>query len=148
MITNIIDQLKRDEGFVDHIYIDSVGKRTIGYGHNLDAKPIPDLDIGPLTEWEATAILKQDVYDTNALLIKDLPWLSNFDFLGPRYGVLLNMSFNMGVNGLLKFKRFLGYVESGDYNIASFEMLNSLWARQTHQRAFRLSIQMRDGVWQ
>ena len=60
MINNIYDQLKRDEGFRSTIYKDEVGKSTVGYGHNLDAKPLPDL-VTPITEEQAEQILSDDV---------------------------------------------------------------------------------------
>jgi len=65
-----------------------------------------------------------------------------------RKGVLLNMSFQLGIAGLLKFKSTLSYIESGDYENASVNMMKSLWARQTPNRAGRLAEQMRTGQWQ
>ncbi|MNR52556.1 hypothetical protein D3C85_1724170 [compost metagenome] len=58
------------------------------------------------------------------------------------------MAFNLGVEGLLKFKNTLRLVEIGDYKSASVEMLNSAWARQVGNRAKRLSKQMLTGEWQ
>ena len=53
------------------------------------------------------------------------------------------MAFNMGTNGLLKFKKTLALIESGDYQTASAEMLNSRWAKQVGSRAEKLSERMK-----
>jgi len=58
------------------------------------------------------------------------------------------MAFQMGVGGLLQFKRTLGSIEDGQYGEAAVEMLDSLWAQQTPERAKRLSKQMESDKWQ
>jgi lysozyme len=58
------------------------------------------------------------------------------------------MSFQLGIAGLLKFKSTLAFIEDGDFENASANMLKSLWAKQTPQRAKRLAEQMRTGQWQ
>ena len=58
------------------------------------------------------------------------------------------MAFQLGIGGLLKFKRALGSIEDGQYKEASMEMLDSLWAQQTPERAKRLSKQMENDEWQ
>ena len=49
MLQDLIEDLKRDEGFRSHPYRDTVGKLTIGYGRNLD-------DVG-ISEREAEQLL-------------------------------------------------------------------------------------------
>ena len=58
------------------------------------------------------------------------------------------MSFQMGVNGLKAFKNTLSSVANGLYEKAAAQMLDSLWATQTPERAKRLSEQMSKGEWQ
>jgi lysozyme len=60
--------------------------------------------------------------------------------------VLINMAFNIGVGGLLKFKNTLAHIRSGQYELAATEMLDSNWARQVHGRAKELALQMRHGT--
>ncbi|MCR4300779.1 MAG: hypothetical protein NUV51_04140, partial [Sulfuricaulis sp.] len=79
-------------------------------------------------------------------LTKRIPWFADLDPV--RQGVLLNMSFQLGVDGLLGFKNTLLCVKVGDYERAADGMLQSLWASQTPARAKRLSEQMRSGAWQ
>jgi lysozyme len=66
----------------------------------------------------------------------------------PRQAVLLNMAFNLGVGGLLGFKRALGAMRIEDYARAGTEMLDSTWARQVKGRAAELARQMMLGVWE
>jgi|SRR5271157_67121 len=145
MINNIIDQLKRDEGFRSEVYADSRGFSTIGYGHNLDANPIKDLVV-PMTVASATLILGTDVERISRFLQLRLPWVVNLD--DARHGVLQNMAFNMGVPGLLEFHHDLADTQAGNYEKAAADMQASAWYTEVGERAMRLVEQMRTGVWQ
>jgi lysozyme len=132
---DIIEQLRRDEGIRKMPYKDTVGKLTIGVGRNLD-------DVG-LSDAEINFLLKNDIDVATAKLNRLYPWFSTLDPV--RQGVLINMTFNMG--SVSAFPRMLALVQSGDYEGAAVEMLDSLWARQVGARAQRLSQQMRTGTW-
>lgn len=134
--------LQRDEGSkmrgsVHVPYEDTVGKTTIGYGHNLDDKGLKQKFVD--------LILDDDIRDVIADLVVRLPWFESLD--PPRQAVLVNMGFNMGVPGLLQFKRTLGSIRSGDYELAAIQMLESRWADQVGDRALRMADQMRTGRW-
>ncbi len=144
-ITNVIDQLMRDEGFRADVYVDTVGKRTCGYGHNLDANPLPDLAF-PITEAQATQILGVDVERISTALQRALPWITTLD--DARYGCLQNCAFNMGVNDLLGFHRALADVQAGAYATAASDMKDSKWYNEVGDRAVRLVQQMLSGEWQ
>ena len=62
-----------------------------------------------------------------------------------RKAVLINMAFQLGFNGLSKFRNMLAAVQSEQYVLAASEMLDSLWAKQTPNRAKELSEQMLTG---
>lgn len=131
---DIYDQLRRDEGMRLKPYRDTVGKLTIGVGRNLD-------DVG-LYEDEAMTLLRNDVMRViNALA--QLSWTPPLSHV--RFEVLVNMAFNLGVAGLLEFKKMIAAASSGDYAGAASEMLNSQWAKQVGDRAVRLARQMREG---
>ena len=55
-------------------------------------------------------------------------------------GVVTEMVFQLGYNGTSKFKKTLKHINNGEYNLASKEMLNSKWAKQTKERAVDLSL--------
>lgn len=134
-------QLRGDEDEVLHAYQDHLGYWTLGVGRLIDKRKG-----GGISKEESAYLLANDIAKREAALDKRIPWWSKLD--DARRGVLLNMAFQMGVDGLLGFKNTLKMIEAGDYERAAKGMLNSLWAKQTPARAKRLSEQMRTGQWQ
>lgn len=141
-MNELVRQLNGDEGRKPCAYQDHLGFWTIGVGRLVDARK-PGAGLRPA---EMDFMLSNDIEDRVQQLTARLPWFTKLD--EARQGVLLNMSFQMGVAGLLGFKNTLKMVENGDYDGAATGMLHSLWATQTPARAKRLSLQMRLGVWQ
>ena len=133
-------QLIRDEGVVRHAYEDNLGFLTIGCGRLIDARRG-----GGLSDSEIDFLLANDIGEKSTQVLEALPWASELS--EPRLAVLINMAFQMGIRGLLQFKRMLGSVEDGQYAAAALEMVNSLWAKQTPARAMRLAEQMESGEW-
>ena len=142
MRDELIRQLRGDEGVRRHVYYDTEGYATIGIGRLVDSRK-PGAGLRP---HEIEFLFFNDVADRIEALSLRLPWFKKLD--DARQGVLLNMSFQMGVDGLLGFKNTLRLVEQGDYAAASQAMLRSLWAQQTPAMARRLSRQMATGQWQ
>jgi lysozyme len=140
--TELIRQLRADEGEKACAYQDSLGFWTIGVGRLVDARK-PG---GGLRPEEITFLLQNDVDDRIDALTRSLSWFQNLDDV--RKGVLLNMAFQLGMQGLLAFHATLELVRQGRYAEASSEMLDSAWAKQTPERAQRLSKQMLTGQWQ
>jgi lysozyme len=128
-------QLTLHEGRKAKLYQDTVGKWTIGVGRNLSDRPLSNAAIDFL--------LDEDIESHTRELHVALPWVKQLD--PTRQAVLIDMAFNLGVGGLLKFKRTLASIQRGDYDLASQEMLESLWARQVGQRAHTLSQMLRTG---
>ena len=172
----LIAQLKRQEGFRAVPYVCTANACTIGYGTNLQAHsqyiPWPDLEqaarSGRLkglalrnalrargmrwTEEEAATALHEEVNACKRRLADCCPEFVRLAEIGeiPRAEVLLNMAFNMGVDGLLKFKNTLAMLRAAIEGHASYArvadgMLNSLWAKQVGRRADDLARQMRTG---
>ena len=135
MIQSLREQLIRDEEERLKVYTDSVGVPTIGVGRNLRDKGI--------SKAESAFMLDNDIAEYTWAVGAALPWLGQLDEV--RQEVLVNMAFNMGVGGLLGFKRTLASVKSGAYERASVEMMESKWAQQVGPRAHRLAKQMRTG---
>lgn len=142
MISELKRQLTGDEGRRKHVYRDSLGFFTIGVGRLVDdRKPGSGL-----RDSEIDFMLMNDIEDRINELHVVLPWFQRLDDV--RQGCLIAMSFQLGVEGLLQFKRTLGLVKAGKYEEAADQMLLSLWAKQTPARAKRMSEQMRTGQWQ
>lgn len=137
-MNNLLDQLVRDEELRLKPYRDSVGKLTIGVGRNLD-------DVG-ISRDEAMALLANDIAHARAELEQYLPWTGGLDDV--RQSALVNMAFNLGIGGLVKFHNFLAAIEAKDYKTAAAEMLDSVWAKQVGDRAHRLALQIETGFWQ
>lgn len=138
---NIEQSLRRDEGEKLYAYADSEGYVTIGIGVLIDRDKG-----GGITKEESAYLFNNRLALKKAELVEKAPWVAKLDEV--RFGVLLNMSYQMGVNGVLNFKKTMQYVKDGKYQAAASEMLNSTWAKQTPERAVRLSDQMATGEWQ
>lgn len=136
--TSLRAQLIRDEGLRLRAYRDPCGKTTIGVGRNLDDKGV--------TEEEAMFLLTNDINEVVSEVSAAFPWTATLN--DARFAVLANMSFNMGLCGLLGFDRMLAAARVGDFETSACEMLQSRWARQVGDRAVRLAEQWRTGVWQ
>ena len=116
----------------------SEGYLTIGVGRNLDTKGI--------SVEESRFLLANDIKDaeTDARV-----FYSDFGYLNlARQTVLIDMAFNLGLGGLLKFKKFQQALERKDFAEASRQMLDSLWARQVGRRAVRLAKMMETGLFE
>lgn len=127
--------LQRDEGVRYSPYRDSVGKLTIGVGHNLD-------DV-PLSHDAVMQILQDDILAVMTDLDNNAPWWR--DLGDVRQRVLANMTFNLGINGVMEFHKALAAMKAGDWEQAADEMADSKWAKQVGDRAVRLIAMMRTG---
>ena len=145
MESPLIDQLKFEEGFRVSVYLCSRGVRTIGYGHSLEARPwfkgaeIPST----ITRETAEELLESDVIKTRRDLVRAWPQIT---LLSPaRIDACVNMAFQLGVEGLMQFKKMRYELISGHWKNAQKEALNSDWAKQTPNRAKRVAGQLLSG---
>ncbi len=156
MLENIIEQLKEDEGFRGKTYLCTANKKTVGYGRNIEAIPFSNLEIQmlgrtnfidkPMTKEEAEILLINDVNS----LFRSLERLSFWGCLSDaRKGVIVNMSYNLGLTGFLKFVKTIDLISDGYFEKASNEMLDSKWAKEdvSSTRSLRLARQMHTGMW-
>ena len=128
-------RIKKHEGYRDTIYKDSLGFSTIGYGH---------------------LVLQTDRYEKGVTYRKkDLEKVFDTDFNTAKSNanqlieglpihhqakcVIIEMVFQLGMGGVSKFKKMWKALKQNNYKIASEEMLDSRWAKQTPKRAEELS---------
>ena len=137
---NIEELLIKEERFVKHAYQDHLGFWTIGIGRLIDRRKG-----GGLSYDEALYLLRNDIREREEALDAAIPWWK--DLTETRRTVVLAMSFQMGVEGLLDFKRTLRAMELGNYKEAGIRMRRSLWYRQTTARAERMAKAMEFGRW-
>lgn len=137
-------ELERDEGVEREVYTDTNGHPTCGIGFNLDAHALPSGITFPLSDDEIQTLFEITVKDVTKGLNAYLPWWTALDEVRQR--VVFNMAFNLGISKLLTFKNTLAAMQNGDYLLASYGMLHSLWAKQVGNRAERLADAMKTGV--
>ena len=142
---NIYEQLNRDEGEVKRngkhvMYRDHLGYATLGVGRLIDERRG-----GGLTDEEVEYLLRNDVTRVALELSKNLDWWPSLDHV--RQSALINMAFQLGINGLLNFRKTLSLIKQGDYAEAAKEALRSTWAQQTPNRARRVAKQLASGEW-
>ena len=123
---NLVENIKISEGFRGEPYNDSLGKPTIGFGTLL-----------PLSESESELILKSRLHTKMAQLVKAEPFMQELP--SDVKDTLYEMSYQLGVGGLLKFKKMWKALKEGDYKEAYIQALDSRWAEQTPNRAEKLA---------
>lgn len=113
---------------------------TIGYG-----TCSPDVDRSTVwTQPQAYARLTMKIGEVQRALSESLPWMATLNDY--RQDVLVQMAYQLGVRGLLNFRKALNAMQQANWPLAAAEMLDSAWANQTPERAERLAKQMHDGV--
>ena len=134
----LVEQIKRHEGFVEHAYQDTEGYWTIGFGRLIDKRLG-----GGISKGEATFMLRNDISNAYGELIRAYPWMDELD--AARRDAFINMVFNLGLPRFAQFKKMLASAEQGDWSACAEHALDSRWATQVGQRAKELSIQIKTG---
>ena len=111
-------------------YNDSLGFPTIGVGHLIKpGEQFPD----KITIEAAKNLFDKDFKKHLDEASGRIPVWKKIDDV--RRGALLDMTFNMGVGGVLGFKNTLTALEKGEYDNSAKGVMNSLYARQVGKRA-------------
>jgi lysozyme len=114
------ENLKRAEGLRLKVYTDSLGHPTIGYGRCLDTNGV--------SPSEAVFLLENDIAGAAAQVERYLPWTARLDAV--RQAAVIELTFNLGIVGLLKFHATLMALHEGRYADAARHLLDSKWAGQ------------------
>ena len=126
---SLLDKIKEHEGFKSTVYQCTEGYDTIGYGFavkdlEIDEDMAEQILIKKIAQLESKISKKFDLYHTAPQEAKE---------------VVINMCYQLGLSGFSKFKKTIYLLETEQYEEASVEMLDSLWAKQTPRRAKELS---------
>ena len=126
---DLLNRIKHHEGYRKSVYKCTEGYDTIGYGF-----AIKDLE---MDEDIAEEILLRKVEKLIKRVRSKFDWLDSV----PRevQGVLVEMSYQMGLSGVSKFKKALHAMQMFQWKLAATELLDSRWAKQTPNRAKELS---------
>ena len=135
------EKIKIHEGFRDIIYLDTLNKKTIGYGHLIvhedkfvEGKAYP--------KEELEALFDKDFEKGWNLMVQFCEVNNLRSISDDAKEILCEMIFQMGYSGVGKFKNMIKALQNRDYTKASIEMLDSRWAKQTPNRAKELSDHM------
>ena len=126
---SLIDNIKESEGFRSQVYQCTEGHDTIGFGFKISDLEL-DMDM-------AEEILIRKLEKLIRRVKNRFSWVNEAPY-EIQY-VVYEMCYQMGVSGFSKFKKTIKYLADKNYDKASKEMLDSRWARQTPNRAIRLS---------
>lgn len=135
-------EILKDESRVDAVYLDHLGNKTAGIGHLLTPED-PEYQFKPGTLVKKARVnewFKNDIRKAVSSAKRVVPQYKGLPHEARL--VFANMAFQMGGQGLSRFKKTLEYVALGEWKNASEEMLDSKWFEQTPKRALRLSARL------
>tara|TARA_R100001463_G_scaffold39681_1_gene84780 strand:- start:1430 stop:1843 length:414 start_codon:yes stop_codon:yes gene_type:complete len=131
---SLIESIKKHEGYVGVVYKDSLNVDTIGYGFAIKDLEL-DRDICDI-------ILERKIKDLHDRVKNKFKW---YGYMPQEIkDVVMEMCYQLGVGGFSKFKKTISFLENKQFKDASEEMLDSLWARQTPNRAKELSKRVKE----
>ena len=137
----LLKSVKEHEGYRTKVYLDTLGKRTVGYGHLCVEDHWEDdkeYEWGYLEE-----ILIKDLREAIAGADELIEQHNCKDLEGAAKEVIVEMIFQLGKTGVSKFKKMWEALSEYNYIGASFEMLDSKWANQTPNRAKKMAALMK-----
>ncbi len=139
MYEDLKSRIKKHEGFLAKVYLDSLGKATIGYGHLLTEED--DFVEGVIYDKDILEALFEKDFNKAVQGAEQL--LDGYNIALVAKEVIIEMVFQLGKTGVSKFKKMFDALKNNDYSRAAAEMLNSAWYRQTPSRCEELSELMR-----
>ena len=136
----LLESVKKHEGYRNKVYLDTLGKRTVGVGHLCieefweDDKEYEEKFLMDILEADLQNAIKgaKDLMAENGCM----------DIDEQAEELIIEMVFQLGKTGVSKFKNMWKALSGLDYSTAASEMLDSRWAKQTPNRAQAMSAQM------
>jgi lysozyme len=129
----LLSSIRKHEGFRAKVYKCSEGFDTIGYGF-----AIKDL---VLDEDIANIILQRKLEALVRSIEFKFSWYA--DLPNAVKDVVIEMCFQLGLNGFSKFKKTIEHLQCEEWELAADECLISRWQKQTPNRAKALSDKLR-----
>lgn len=136
----LLASVKKHEGYRNKVYLDTLGKRTVGVGHLCvedfweDDKEYEEKFLMTILEHDLQSAIKgaQDLMSENGC--------TDIDEIAEE--LIIEMVFQLGKTGVSKFRNMWKHLSALEYSSAASEMLDSRWAKQTPNRAQAMSAQM------
>ncbi|MAE81519.1 MAG: lysozyme [Flammeovirgaceae bacterium] len=129
MRQELLDSIKRSEGWRSQMYKDTLGIPTIGYGFAIKDLVL-DEDVGEI-------ILKRKIVYLIERIGKTFDWYKDMPF--EVQDSIVEVCYQLGIRGFSKFKKTINFLKERDFLSAGDEFLDSKWAKQTPNRANRLA---------
>lgn len=127
--------IREAEGLRLSPYEDTTGHLSIGYGYNLSTNGISEA----IADW----LLNDALVEAREGLEMQWPPFQSLDDVRQR--VLVEMAYNLGLQGVIHFRKMLHALTIQDWKNAAAELLNSQAAVQLPSRYHRLSIMLESG---
>ena len=138
----LMESVKKHEGYRNKVYLDTLGKRTVGVGHLC----VEDYweDDKEYEEKFLMDILLDDLQNAikGARELKEEHDCTDIDEIAQE--ILVEMVFQLGKTGVSKFKTMWKALAEKNYIGVSYEMLDSRWAKQTPNRANAMAKTMKE----
>ena len=136
----LLASVKKHEGYRNKVYLDTLGKRTVGVWHLCvedfweDDKEYEEKFLMTILEHDLQSAIKgaQDLMSENGCI--------DIDEIAEE--LIIDMVFQLGKTGVSKFRNMWKHLSALEYSSAASEMLDSRWAKQTPNRAQAMSAQM------
>jgi lysozyme len=138
----LLESVKKHEGYRNKVYLDTLGKRTVGVGHLCvedfweDDKEYEESFLMEILEKDLSEAIK----GANDLMAEH----GCMDINEKAHEILIEMVFQLGKTGVSKFKNMWKALSELNYVGASYEMLDSRWAKQTPNRAKAMAKTMKE----
>ena len=137
----LLESVKKHEGYRNKVYLDTLGKRTVGVGH-LCVEDFWEDD----KEYEESflmEILQKDLQESIRSAQSLMEEHGCIDIDEKAQEIIIEMVFQLGRTGVSKFRNMWKCLSELNYLGASYEMLDSRWSKQTPNRAKSMAEQMR-----
>ena len=139
-LERLLKSVKKHEGYRNKVYLDTLGKRTVGVGHLCvedfweDDKEYEEKFLMTILEHDLQSAIKgaKELMSENGC--------NDIDEIAEE--LIIEMVFQLGKTGVSKFRNMWKHLSALEYSSAASEMLDSRWAKQTPNRAKNMSAQM------
>ena len=138
----LLESVKKHEGYRNKVYLDTLGKRTVGVGHLCvedfweDDKEYEEKFLMTILEHDLQTAIK------GAKELMEDHGCADIDEQAEE--ILIEMVFQLGKNGVSKFRNMWKALAEKNYIGASYEMLDSRWSKQTPNRAKAMAKTMKE----
>ena len=139
-LERLLESVKKHEGYRNKVYLDTLGKRTVGVGHLCvedfweDDKEYEEKFLMTILEHDLQSAIKgaKELMSENGC--------NDIDEIAEE--LIIEMVFQLGKTGVSKFRNMWKHLSALEYSMAASEMLDSRWAKQTPNRAQAMSAEM------